>query len=787
MIMCRRLSLIIAQLLCALSLCAQSADLKRWHQRVDPIMEHVRQQPDWLLSRLQMYWHSHATDVWVRGEVFDRPAGKRAPSATVKFNGQRSTASDYNLPRLEDVIPYDDDSLGYVTYVSKLSGRMEKTHPAKTGCNVNTLNRRIVDIARDAARIYQATGDTAYASLAFGVFDTYMRGIYYRNVPIDQTHGHMQTLVGMQTFEVIHEDIVVALTEIYRLLRSDYISRNHQLYEDAFRKWADNIIAGGVPHNNWNLFQARFVVEIAEALRSDNFYADGRGREYYMDCVLHRSSIRQWSMKRLADYGYDSLTGIWAECPGYGLTVLNEFTDFANVLDRRSGIDLFAQLPVLRRALFASPQYLFPNRMFVGFGDTHPSYLNPRAAASLNEYAQRHSYKALSDSLRQLSAAIAPKAPVALVEQYVSPSFYAPNVSWLIQRTGMHPMHDLSISLNGSLGNHQHANGISMELYGKGYVLGPDAGIGKHLYSGDDYKEYYSQFPAHNTVCVDGVSSYPVMMSQHAFRLIDRFPSSNDYHQFVPVTYAQVAFIEPETQAEQVRTSGIVKTSATGGYYIDVFRSRKVAGDDKMHDYFYHNLGQQLTLTDAADRPLPLQPTDEFAFAGGHLYAYSYIYDAQGIRTAADVKATFLMNDTLRMTLWMAGSADRQAVRALAPENRGYERMPNQPHKIDEQPTLTFIARQYGEAWERPFVAVYEPSTDSEPSEIQRVEFFRPRCKDASAVGIAVHLRNGQTDYIFSNTTGAAMSYQGMKVKGSYAVITPRYTLEKNTLKNKQP
>ena len=36
----------------------------------------------------------------------------------------------------------------------------------------------------------------------------------------------------------------------------------------------------------------------------------------------------------------------------------------------------------------------------------------------------------------------------------------------------------------------------------------------------------------------------------------------------------------------------IVTTGPDTGYYADVFRSRKERGGDKMHDYFYHNLGQ---------------------------------------------------------------------------------------------------------------------------------------------------------------------------------------------------
>lgn len=65
------------------------------------------------------------------------------------------------------------------------------------------------------------------------------------------------------------------------------------------------------------------------------------------------------------------------------------------------------------------------------------------------------------------------KISVGKIDDYVTPTFYAPNVSWFVQRNGMHPRHSLMISLNASKGNHMHANGISMELYGKGLPLGP--------------------------------------------------------------------------------------------------------------------------------------------------------------------------------------------------------------------------------------------------------------------------------------------------------------------------
>lgn len=784
---------------------------EKLQKRTDVYTRLTEAQPEWLFSRLAMYWESHATDVYIKGETFDHAGGEKAPVPTVRYTGTRGTFATHGRPRLEDVVPYDDDVEGNITFCNNsLPGRpMESVHPSKTGRNIESLNREIMGIARDAAFLYWLTDEEKYARLAAGVFDTYMQGIYYRNVPVDLNHGHQQTLVGMTSFEVIHEDILHEIVPLYDFLygylRTHYADKLG-VYAGAFKKWADNIIDNGVPHNNWNLMQARYVMDIGMVLEDNESYIDGKGREYYIDYVLNHSSIRQWSLKRLADYGYDSNTGIWAECPGYSSVVLNDYANFTNLFDRNLGFDLTKDLSVIPKAVAATPQYLFPNRMICGFGDTHPGYLNTTPIVRMIENAQVNGKKEQEDYFTALLKCLNPDAgkagekrnirvsvnsffddkPLALnpdvkagkIEDYVSPLFYAPNVSWLVQRNGMNPRHSLMISMNGSEGNHMHANGISMELYGKGYVLGPDAGIGLYLYSGLDYAEYYSQFPSHNTVCVDGISSYPVMKSNHAFRMNSCFPATTAKKGvFFPVTYSEVYFREPESCSDQTRLMGIVTTGPETGYYVDIFRSRKVEGGDKMHDYFYHNLGQTMTLTGTDGMDLNLQPTEELAFAGAHLYAYSYIYDKKMAETDKDVKATFTIEmkesgDDISMKLWMKGEAQRKVFTALSPMTEGYSRTPGMPYDIKKQPTLTFVARQAGEAWERPFVAVYEPSSVKEPGVISSVTFPEVECKESgSHVGIKVEQKDGSTDYILSSDNPLHLcKMDSMNAAASYAL-----------------
>ncbi|HJV76763.1 MAG TPA: heparinase II/III family protein, partial [Paludibacter sp.] len=764
---------------------------------------------DWLVSRLQMYWKTHCTDVFIKGEKFAYAGGEKAPVPTVRFTGSRATTTIFSRPKLEDIIPFMDDEKGLLFINnSKTNKPLEWADPAETGRNIESINREIMGIARDASFLYWITGEDKYASLARDVFDMYMTGMYYRNVPIDLNHGHQQTLVGLSSFEVIHEDILDELIPLYDFLYSDLKKNKAEkmnIYAVTFKKWADIIIDHGVPHNNWDLFQANYILNIGLVLEDNKNFTDGKGREYYIDYVLNKSSIRQWSLPRLMEYGFDKTTGIWAECPGYSNNVVGDFANFIAWFDRNLNYDILPQFPIIAKAVAATPQYLFPNGNIVGFGDTHADKPRTDFFARMIANAQKYRKKEQEKQFTALYKLMEPKAemadskpntvraevtsfftdkplkldptvPAAKMEDAVSPTFWAPNVSWFVQRNGMNPKNSLMISMNGSEGNHQHANGISMELYGKGYTLAPDAGIGSGYFS-LDYTEYYSQFPSHNTVCVDGISSYPVMKSNHAFELKSSYPAStvrNDIYK--GITFCDVYFREPETYADQTRMMSIVTTGEKTGYYVDIFRSHKVKGDDKMHDYFYHNLGRKMTITCTNGDSLNFKPTEELAFAGAHLYGYSYLYNKKSVVTNKDVKATFTMNkpdgDDIYMNMWMKGQPDREIFSALAPMTEGMSRTPGMPYNVKETPTLTYVARQNGEAWTRPFVSVFEPSSTTEPSNIASVSFFESEAKLTDFVGIKVESKVGRTDYIFSNSNVADKAvYKDYSSQSTYSVI----------------
>jgi hypothetical protein len=638
------------------------AALNKAKSELAPYLEHVRSDPQWMASRLQMYWKTHATDIYNRGDVFDHAEG-HAPVATVRFPGSRNPTSVYKAPRLEDIPPYEDDTRGVLLVNTSLPNQpLEWASPSKSGRVIDAINSNILRLAQNAAQIAWITGDEEYARFAFTIFDTYMRGMYYRNEPVDMTHGHSQTIYGMSTFEVIQEGVLSTLATTYDFLY-DYTRRTYSdalpIYADAFRKWIGVTIHNGVPFNNWDLIEAHFVADVALVLEGDDAYPDRRGAQYYLNQILNEDATRQWSLRKLANRGFDPETGIWFESPGYSTMVVNLYISLINSIDDAAGTDLLQDIPVVSKAARAMAQYSFPNGVTVSWGDSHYGPLSTEAAHQMVLNAQRHhrrdqealftgmirlfdqlnrdksssgrlgsvtdhEYQSLDSLFHRQTLTLDASISPLKTSDLLTATFSAPSVSYFVQRNGLDPVTGLMISEAGSLGNHQHANGITMELYGFGLPLAPDSGIGTNYFEAD-HGEYYAQFPAHNTVVVDGVSSYPTMKSHHGFKVNHVFPVSADPTGIrLPVTFSDLSFLEPETNADQRRAMSIVRTSPTSGYYLDIFRSRRRDGLDLKHDYFFHGLGQTIDIVGEKGEQLAQTPTEKLTFADEELNAYDY-------------------------------------------------------------------------------------------------------------------------------------------------------------------
>lgn len=619
--------------------------------------------------------------------------------------------------------------------------------------------------------------------------------------------GHIQGLVGLTSFQVIHEKALEEIAILYDFLNA-YIKKNHpeniEMYEVTIKKWIELVIKNGVPQNNWNLHQANRILKAAMVLRDDSYYGDKQGREYYLNYLLNVTSNRQWSMSKFLDYGYDENNGVWAESPGYAHGVTSTLTRFIRDFDNTFDHNILPYTTVMHKAVQVLPQYLFPNGQTIAFGDSYYDVLNMEAISDMIRIAQKNqdagmekTYTAMyrlfksptqlpyknnkkHGNIDELFASkpmiLNPDYPKGKLEDYITQTFYAPNVSWHAQRIGT-GKHGMMASLNASFGNHMHANGINMELYGKGIVQGADPGKGSG-YLEPAFLEYYSQFPAHNTVMVDGVSTYTEMLSNHDFDLNNEYPKSEKKSGFYPdITYSDVYFLEPESRSDQKRLVSILKTGEITGYYVDIFRSKKQKKGDKFHDYYYHNLGQSMQIMDPSGKPLSLSSNEDMGFFGGHLHALDYMWDRKSIKTNEDYQAEWKIDmpddqDDVFMNLWMKGTEGREVFSVKSPANKAFRKNHSLPYDVGTSPYLTLTARQHGEAWQHPFVSIFEPFTSANGKSIKNIESFDDENNHNEFIGLKVIHKSGREDLIFSTTGSASVKYKQVSTNATYGVVT---------------
>lgn len=767
---------------------------------VDPHVDRHVKDPEWIVSRLQMHWKTHYSETYVNGAVWSHGSGK-APVPTPRFAGGRDWDVDYARPKLEDIRPYDEDERGIWLQNIKKEGRPWEWAPvSKTGQIIERINEEILGLAEKSAFLYWYTGQEKYAKFSSDILWTYVNGMYHRSNPKTfENHGNAR-IIGLATFEVIHEGITVPLAVIYDYLY-DYLietDKDVSVIQAVFKRWADRIIEGGSSGGNWNINQARFIVYMGLTLEDDSVYSDSRGKQYYVSQFTTEKSNRQKGLKYVVPEKYDPVLGVWPEAPGYAFGVTNTILRLSQVIYNSTGKEVLDDYPILIQAAIVVSQYLFPNGHTVGFGDAYHEVPEVGAMellmAKFRRQGDRVSEQQVANALREqirlngyrrdrvntllaLTSYVDKILPESKTEKPLETrTFYADTVNFLAQRNGKNAENGLMLSLVGTKGGHMHANGMAMELYGMGMVLAPDFGRGPSYWN-KSHGEFYAKFAAHNTVVVDGRSDYNGGRQAHPFKIMALEPEPGSYDALCDtISFSDTAFQEPATDSIQRRMMSLVRTSDTTGYYVDIFRSRRKDGKDIKHEYLYHNIGQDVIFYGTDGHSLEMQSSNELSTQAGDLKGYDYFMEKFSVSYDQDFSAVFSVDlknaKDVCMKMWMAGQNDRVLFKAKSPVARSVSKG-SVPGEIRSLPVPTVIVRQNGQAWDRPFVAVYEPYDKEEGASISKIRKLNPKRPDTGFVGIAIDSEQGGQQYVLNNTTGSkSVECEGVEFAGLFGIVS---------------
>jgi len=741
--------------------------------RIDEYMRESAGDPVWLSSRLAMNWDTHYTTPVCEMSRYVRGEG-RAPIPTPRFAGARDWATIFSAPEnLADFRPYNDDSSGRMFLHDRDSNQYGWVVPAVTGRTIESINQRVMQVAEEASFLYWITGDERYARFAAGALMTYMRGYFYVRPPlIPPNDTSMRGIIGTTSFEVIHEDIVTPLALSYDFLY-DYL-RGHgedvSVVQIGLKRMIDRVIDGGSREGNWNLNEARIIAYGGLALEEDSAYGDHKGRDYYINIVLNADLPHQLGITQVIHHGFDGTTAMWPEACGYGFGAAKDITLIASLVGNSPGGKAVLSDPILPRNVLAQKNLTYPNGFAVGLGDTTDTRVNAeqlelliaaarqrgdvalevRLTSILQSEIDSHYYERATspDDLVALTKFVGQLKPVPPGGPSLVRSFFGKPLNVLLQRNlGSNPETSLAATIYGTAGGHIHANGLAIELYGAGLTMGADPGRGESYWT-EDHTEYYSQPPAHNTVIVNGISNYRVSPQDQIPMTVETSePAYSVSSESTPalcsnIGFAQCGFDYRSPLASQQRTLALVRpVKGETGFYFDVFRSRADSTASQFNDYLYHDVGQLQSLSDSAGRPLAVRPSSQLNPDRKLLNGYNYFSNEKSIATAGGWHARFGLNVAnleRRMDLWMPGGQGRTLFSVDAPPD--HEIRDNQD--VMKSPMPTIIVRQQGSAWDRPFIAIYEPSTASYPSSIESVEMPQVSAEDA---GLAVCVVDGKS------------------------------------------
>ena len=672
--------------------------------------------------------------------------------------------------------------------------------------------------ALDCGMMYYVTQDDKYAYMASSILYSFIKSVQKSNV--STWHGRGGWLFPYDGFREVRV-IGYKLPLIYDFiapyikkegLQFDIIKHKDVMFsvneaQLVFKTYADITVHYGHTGSNHSVLEAPSLVYNALAL--DNVVE----RNNYLSYFLEKSTEHQDALNVMAA-NYKTKGSIWPETSQYLNHSTAIITKLMLVINKyKPELQLGKKYP---NVLFALPRldyFVYPNQEIIRWGDGHRKGKAPY-------HAFEDAYElAKMDQLLEVKERLGPLINNALLtNKYQRHTMEA--VFWYndikeaakpielnrtdrVYHAGIVLQRNLSSTnkakdglmcfVGGAAMVHGHAEGMNIELYGEGQVLGVDNGRGR--YAKDIHENYSRIFAAHNTVIVNGNSQGEGGWSNLAIntvKLIAMEPEVNKKAVSPYYSFSQTGFKDTggnKAEAKQERTLALVRTSPTTGYYVDVFRSKSKL-PNQYHDYLYHNIADDISIN---NKNMAFKLTPDRYKENANLKWERRSFRNPGWHFFKDVKTSKLYNKNVKLT-FNTKRLDQGAVfmqlhipgltkRAYTLVDAPHTFEAPKPYRNVDTPTL--LIRNKGAAWQNPFVVVYEPYNDSEKPTVKNVTHLS---QDGIYKGLKIEStlskQHKLVQYVITQTQGAVYNNNklGIYFKGTYAVIT--LNKKDKTLKN---
>lgn len=622
--------------------------------------------------------------------------------------------------------------------------------------------QRALAIGVDCGVLYFLTGESDYAQVAADILYACVEamvqmapkeGPFNDGLIFELDHLYEARVIGAQ-LPLLYDftaNFLRSGAEVFDVRRQQRVPFNFDNAQQVFRTYARLVLERGIVDCNWPVLEMPSLAHNALALESEE------ERRWFLDRLTHVDTEHQDSLRKVVEI-CEEAGGVWPESPAYAGSVANLATYIGALLIRQNpAVALPEDFTMVPLSLVRLQDFRLPDGGFVRFGDSRR-----RAAFPFTAYQLAYHIGAQTDHPRlktvfgQLIAeglrsgefrrnprheyVLGPypfNDPLALLwfedEPVVDPAATSPEAeavtdhlpfAGLVLQRNLSPTgatrDALAAAVIGGDYIHGHASGMALELFGAGIAFGTHAGHG--TYRSDEHENYRRIFASHNGVIVNGSSSTSgewVNLGTDTVRILSIEPRLGESPVTPAHSFALMGFTDRQiqgTEAPQERLVGIVRTSPTTGYYVDVFRS-KTTTEEQFHDYLFHNIGDAVMLQ-AGDRALELraQP-DRFPPADGTQWRQNAEYLYPGWHFFSDIEASGETAESIlaefaadrmetgggRMRLFIPGNERREYARAMAPSTR------DAPSPYTEAPTPVLVIRQHGSAWSAPFAVIHEP------------------------------------------------------------------------------